>query len=142
MSRLLTENDFRDALVLQIIKEYGREQREHVTAGRPPASSCRVRHCSQVNCVKRRCHYCKIQGNVRWTQRKCHDCLHSPALCQTAQRDCHSLWHEASFDVIRDLCFQKRSSSQTSSTTETASRGPGRPRGAKKRRKRRGRYRC
>ena len=47
-----TENDFRDALVLQIIKEYGRQQREHVTAGRPPASSCRVQHGSQVNCVK------------------------------------------------------------------------------------------
>ena len=38
--KLVTENNFRDTLVLQIIEKYGQEKRQHVTPGRPPASSC------------------------------------------------------------------------------------------------------
>ena len=37
--RTITENDYRDMLVLQIVAKYGREQRDIVTRGRPPKSS-------------------------------------------------------------------------------------------------------
>ena len=138
--KTVTENDFRDTLVLQIIGTYGREKQQHITHGRPPSSSCRVRHGSQLGPTKYRCQYCKVQGKTSWTHRKCLDCLHQPALCQTAERDCHSLWHQPSFDVIRNLWFSKKSNSSTSGSP--SARGHrGRPRGAINKRKRRGMYR-
>ena len=78
----------------------------------------------------------------------CPDCLHEPALCQTAQRDCHSLWHQPSFDTVRNLWFSKKTKSTSrtpgldvSAITMPAlqppstSRGRGRPRGAVNKRK-------
>lgn len=139
--KTVTENDFRDGLVLQIIQKYGREKRQFVTPGRPPASSCRVRHGSQLNHRKQRCQYCRIQGSTQWTQRRCCDCLHMPALCQTTQRDCHSSWHEPSFDVVRDVWFQKRNKTQNlMAAHEPSPRGRGRPHGAINKRRRRGQY--
>ena len=65
----ITENDFRDKLVLQIIAKYGREQREPVSMGRPPRSSCRVRHGSILYSVeeKKRCQYCKLSSKENFT---------------------------------------------------------------------------
>ena len=63
-SKTVTENDFRDALVLQIIQKYGQEKQQHITRGRPPVSSCRVRHGSKLHSCKQRCQYCKLQGKT------------------------------------------------------------------------------
>ena len=54
-SKTITENDFQDALVLQIIQKYGQEKQQRITRGRPPASSCRVRHGSKLHSHKQRC---------------------------------------------------------------------------------------
>ena len=47
--RPITENDFRDELVLQIIEHYGKNQREKVCPGRPSSSDCRVWHGSTIS---------------------------------------------------------------------------------------------
>ena len=109
--RLVTENDFRDELVLQIIERYGKDQREKVCPGRPSRSDCRVRHGSTISSSMGRCQYCKLAGQSLKTYRKCLDCLYAPVLCQTAQRDCHAKWHEPSFDNIRDLWFRNKEAS-------------------------------
>ena len=137
----ISENEFRDTLVLQIIEKYGREKRQQTTPDRPSASSCRVRHRSALFPVKERCQYCKLQGKVAWTKRKCPDCLFEPALCQTTKRNCHSLWHEACFDQVRNLWFSKKQRSVSRSADYSSSRGRGRPKGAKNKKKRRGKYR-
>lgn len=42
--KTVSENDFRDHLVLQIIELYGKHQREKAPMGRPPRSDERVKH--------------------------------------------------------------------------------------------------
>ena len=81
--KVISENDFRDALVCQIIYYYGRE-REKVSCGRPCKSDCRVKHGSVLFPLeqKARCQYCRMHSIVNWTQRKCPDCPNTPALCQ------------------------------------------------------------
>ena len=167
--RTITENDFRDTLVLQIIEKYGRNQREAVPRGRPPTSSCRVRHGSTLYSVemKGRCQYCKLSGKKNYTQPRCPDCLFTPALCQTHDRDCHGEWHKPTFDGVRTLWFDKQErkgsaitpqdsnsstsreqvtdsllDSSTSSSVPLLSHGRGRPRGSINKRKRRGAYRA
>ena len=136
----LTENDFRDDLVLQIIEEYGRHQQISTGIGRPYRSKCRVRHGSVLSSRKRRCQYCVLTGReVRLTQRKCNDCSFGPALCQTGERDCHALWHSATFDRVRDLWFAKmnrKSPTPPAHTPQLESvRKCGHPKGAKNKRK-------
>jgi len=111
--KLITENDFRDALVIQIIQEYGRGKRDVAKVGRPCRSECRVRHGSQVfgTAHKSRCQYCLLNGTTMWTQRKCVDCNFQPALCQVVGRDCHAKWHLPSFDEDRDLWFKRKNQS-------------------------------
>ena len=160
--RTITENDFRDMLVLQIIEKYGREQREPVTRGRPPRSTYRVHHGSTLTQDKGRCQYCKLSKKVNYTQRKCPDCPFAPPLCQTLERDCHSAWHQSSFDEVRALWLDKHENKSRSSaqSSETSSAGPsqaaststgapsassqsrrGRPKGSINKRRRRGNYR-
>lgn len=93
--KVISENDFRDALVLQIIFKYGRSQRGSTPVGRPPRSDCRVKHGSILfpPAQKARCQYCKMHGTISWTQWKCPHCSLLPALCQTVERDCHADWH-------------------------------------------------
>jgi hypothetical protein len=107
----ITENDFRDTLVLQIIDKYGRLKRDEPGPGRPCRSECRVKHGSKVFDVaqKARCQYCWLQGETKWTQRKCTDCKFRPALCQTLDRDCHALWHMPRFDERRDQWVKQKS---------------------------------
>ena len=103
------------------------------------AHLCQLVEFNMAHRVKQRCQYCRIHGCTQWTQRRCYDCLHKPALCQTTQRDCHSSRHEASFDVIRDLWFQKKNSTQTFAqelAQEPSPRGRGRLCGAINKRKR------
>ena len=46
--RIISENDFRDSLVLQVISEHGRTKRQEPGPGRPCRSDCHVRHGSQI----------------------------------------------------------------------------------------------
>ena len=91
--RTITENEFRDILVLQIMERYGRDQRETVPRGSLPTSSCRVHHGITLCSVetKGRCQYCKLSGKKNYTQRRC---LFTPALCETHDRDYHGEWHK------------------------------------------------
>ena len=62
----ISENDFRDTLVLQIMFKYGRRRRGSTPAGRPPRSDCRVKHGSILfpPAQKSRCQYCKLHGTT------------------------------------------------------------------------------
>ena len=62
--RTISENDFRDELVLQIINRYGNYSTQDPTQrpGRPLRSDCRVQHGSVLGRSKRRCQYCKLTG--------------------------------------------------------------------------------
>ena len=110
-AKTVTENDFRDTLVLQIIEKYGRHKRGEPGPGRPSRSECRVKHGSKVFDVtqKARCQYCGLQGETKWTQWKCTDCQFHPALCQMLDRNCHALWHMPSFDDRRDQRIRQKS---------------------------------
>ncbi len=44
----LTENQFRDKLVLQIIVKYGMESQSSTSGGRAPVRACKVQHGSQL----------------------------------------------------------------------------------------------
>ena len=56
----ISENDFRDKLVLQIIEKHGRKRQEKKLVGRPPRCDCRVHHGSKIysSTDKVRCQYC------------------------------------------------------------------------------------
>ena len=74
----ITENDFRDMLVQQIIETYSCEKREPVTRGRPPRSTYCVHHGSNLTKEKGCCQFCKLNKKVNFTQRKCSDCPFTP----------------------------------------------------------------
>ena len=142
--RTVTENDFRDDLILQIIEAYGRHKQEAPSVGRPSRSECRVRHGSVLVSSKGRCQYCKLIGKgTNLTQRVCSDCLFQPSLCQTKDRNCHYLWHSPSFDGTRELwteCKQRKRAS-VPEAEQPPHQGRGRPKGAINKNKRRGNYR-
>jgi len=106
--RTITENDFRDHLVLQIIDSYGKLQRSEPSLGRPPRAPERMKHGSCIYPLKERsrCQYCRIKGVQNWTQQKCLDCEFHPALCQVQERDCHLEWHKPAFDEQRSCWFR------------------------------------
>ena len=145
--RTVSENDFCDELVLQIIDEYRKHSTPDTQPGRPSHSDCRVRHGSIFSTSKWRCQYCKLVGKpTRLTQRKCPDCIGEPALCQTSKFDCHSMWHSPSFGGACSLWFTHNESKQqqqsTASGTDTTEnigvvREPGRPRRSINKRKHR-----
>ena len=114
--RTISENDFRDTLVLQTIKLYGWTKRNEPGPGRPCRSDCSIRHGSRIfdESQKAQCQLCQIQSKTNWTPQKCMDCPFQPALCQTVSRDCHHKWHLASFDAIREHWIAKRQSGQAS----------------------------
>ena len=144
--KAVTENYFQDALILQIINRY-RHQPHHPTTPVPqtipPPSECRVRHGSILTSRKERYSYCQFISQKSWTSRHCIDYPHSPALCQTAKKDCHALWHSAEFDISRSIWFSKRLTTRPSTTPPTSlatgtSRKRGRPAGSTNIIKRRG----
>lgn len=81
--------DFRDKLVPQIIDKYGRSKEKK--SGRPPLDQSHVKHGSKLfsSTDKSRCQFCRLHGQVNWTQCKYPDCLFLPVLCQTQEWDCH-----------------------------------------------------
>ena len=122
--RSVSENDFCDELVLQIIDKYGKHSTPDTQPGRPSRSDCCVRHGSIFSTSKQRCQYCKLVGKpTRLTQRKCPDCIGEPALCQTSECDCHSMWHLSSFGGAHSLWFthyeSKQQQQSTASGTDT-----------------------
>ena len=50
--RTVSENDFRDELVLQIIEKYGKYQSQNAQPGQPSRSECRVQHGSTLSLQK------------------------------------------------------------------------------------------
>ena len=96
--KAITENCFRDGLILQIIERYHAQpiadQCTPVSVTTIPAAhECRVRHGSTLTPHKDRCCYCQQNSQQSWTFQHCLDCPFSPALCQIAKRDYHALWH-------------------------------------------------
>ena len=81
--KAITEYDFRDQLVLQMISLYGKNRREKVSLGRHPQAEARIKHGSFVFLIEQRsrCQYCYKKGVISWTQRKCKNCNFQPALC-------------------------------------------------------------
>ena len=61
--KTITENDFKDHLVLRIIESYGKLQRRPLL-GRPPRAPERIKHGSCIYLLKERsrCQYCRIKG--------------------------------------------------------------------------------
>ena len=142
--KAITENCFRDALILQIIERYRAQpladQCTPVSVMTIPAAhECRVRHGSTLTSHKDRCCYCQQNSQKSWTFRHCLDCPFSPALCQIAKRDCHALWHSPGFDIQRSLWFSKRLTRPSTPLLPAAgTRKRGRPAGATNKAKRRG----
>lgn len=142
---VLTENEFRDRFIFEIITKYGAEKRPIERAlrpqRRPVSAAIRISHGSRLYPVtqKSRCVYCFLHNTVSYTQRKCPDCLDTPALCQTSDKDCHSSWHGSTFLVIRKLWYDKKAKS-SSTETNTSSKSRERPKGSINRKRRRGDY--
>ena len=106
----MSENQFRDKLVLEIISLYGTEKRPSKVSKRR-VTTCKVHHGSKLYPAnqKAKCLYCHLHNAKNFTQRKCPDCNLVPALCQTVERDCHSAWHSDTFAVVRKLWYEHRS---------------------------------
>lgn len=139
-----TESYFRDQLVHQVIQQYG------VQSPSPSTSliiGYRTLHGSKAfeYSQRSRCAVCKVK-----TTRRCPDCPFTPALCQTATKDCHSIWHSEQHDCLRSAWFVNKRARTTSHramhSTQTVSsatvshgsslkRRPGRPKGSGDKRK-------
>ena len=142
--KAISENNFRDAPILQIIERYRVQSTSHhcrpvSTTSLPAPHECRVRHGSTVSTRKERCCYCQQNGQKSWTSRHCLDCPFSPALCQTAKKDYHALCHSHEFDMQRSLWFSKRLARPSTPLLQAGgTRKRGRPAGATNKMKRRG----
>ena len=151
----LSENQFRDKLILEIISSYGVTKRSSGGAAVSPVyATCNIHHGSKLYQAseRARCVYCYLHNSRNFTQRKCPDCYLMPALCQTTERDCHTAWHSKTFGVIRQLWYEHESnrasnqvSTGASSSTQgtgasSRTRGRGRPKGSMNRSKRWGNY--
>ena len=131
----------RDEFVLKIIRKYGIDTRP-LERQLPHTSSSQIRisHGSRLYPVteRSRCIYCYLHNKINFSQRKCPDCLYSPALCQTNERDCHTSWHSSHFAVIRRLWYDKQEKKTTKQVTGMKRRG--RPKGSINKKRRRGNY--
>ena len=129
-ARIQTESQFRDKVVLSIIRLYTPAPEPHFN---PP--EYRVRHGSKAGGIRRRCCYCS-----RITSRQCPDCPFGSVLCQNATRDCHGQWHLPAYDAKRHMWFRdQRQRLQTPVLPEIPAKRRGRPVGTtdKKQRKKR-----
>ena len=106
----VSQTQFRDILVQQIITKYG------ITS--PDPGSFAVVHGSQFreDTTKRRCAYC--QSNQ--TQRYCPHCPYEPSLCQVSERDCHSIWHREASSKLRKRWFKNHARSHARNQTPPA----------------------
>ena len=127
-----TESDFRDQLVLQVIKKFGNS---HPVLNAVPYRIC---HGSKAFMYSQRgrCVLCKTK-----TIRRCPDSPFSPPLCQTSSKDCHGLWHSESYDSLRKSWFVEQLAKRTphqqrKMPISSSKRGPGHPKGSKDKRSR------
>ena len=148
--KAISENKFRDALVLQLLAKCRHQSDPPATdsisssiSELPEPQQCRVQHGSTIGPQRARCTYCQQGGITSWTSRRCTDCPFIPALCQTPQRDCHGLWHSPQFDISRSMWFYKMLPRQNVKrvTSVQKSINRGRPVGAINKKRRRGLYR-
>ena len=104
----ITENQFRDLLVLKIISTYGK-QRCLISSNYRKLPLFKIYHGSKIYPLEEKslCVYCKLHNSRSATQCKCPDCPLNPALCQTVEKDCHSEWHSDAFSMIRKLWYEK-----------------------------------
>ena len=102
----VSENVFRDKLILEIISSYGAEKRQQ-TIPSSRRTSFKISHGSQPYPMEERakCVYCHLHNARNRTQRKCPHCPLVPALCQSVDRDCHRAWHSDTFSTIRKLWY-------------------------------------
>ena len=132
--RTCTESEFRDALVLQMLDNFGTGT-SFTTSTTDTANSFQIRHGSTPSSMQSRCIVC-----VNKATRFCPDCDYTPYLCQYTGRDCHQLWHSPSHAQSRSKWFRKRRKSIA--TALSLSRGTstrtkrGRPPGRKNKQKR------
>ena len=147
----LSENQFRDTLILQMIEKYRAPHPQSIPGQLPPIlilppHQCRIHHGSIIVAQRERCRYCAYKGDFNLTNRRCTDCPFVPPLCQTVSRDCHTVWHSPPFDTERSAWFSQmiaRTQSGPSMSTPLqplGSKRRGRPSGAINRRRRRGKY--
>ena len=102
-SAVLSENQFRDLLILDIIQKYGLQKTKGSRRSSSNTLHCKISHGNTLHPTKARCVYCGLHGKYSLTQRRCSDCHLQPALCQIMERDCHSHWHSKSFMRIRNF---------------------------------------
>ena len=139
-----TESYFRDCLVHQIIQQYGVQNPSPSNA----LISYHTLHGSKAF------QYSERAAGVLYVKWRCPDCPFTPALCQTATKDCHSIWHSEHHDCLRTAWFISRRARTTghramplsradlSATVSNKSlkRGPGRPKGSGDKRKKKKRW--
>ena len=83
--RVLTENEFRDQFILEIILQYGIERRPIEKSPRRPkrsvSAAIQISHGSKLypSNKKSHCVYCYLHHTKSYTQRKCPDYLLTPA---------------------------------------------------------------
>ena len=141
----ISDNQFRDALILQLIDKYRVLPSSACSSTTVPKQEvlapekCRIQHGSTPTSKQLRCSYCSHHHKTSWTSQRCPDCPFQPALCQTTTRDCHTEWHSANFDVARCIWFSKMLGSQSHRSRTPKRRG--RPARAINKKKRRGFYR-
>ena len=142
--KVLSENEFRDQFILEIIAKHGVETRpiKHQPPRCPMSANIRISHGSSLfpSDEKSRCVYCYLHNTTSYTQRKCPDCLFTPALCQTSEKNCHAAWHGSTFSVIRRLWYNTQMDKEERKQ-QSGARPKGRPKGSINRKRRRGNYR-
>jgi hypothetical protein len=129
----VTQTEFRDRLVQEIIETYGRRAID--------PEDFAIAHGSQFrsDAIKRKCAYC----HSNQTKRYCPDCPHNPSLCQVSERDCHTIWHHNSSFRVRKQWFknQTRTTGNRTSLAQLPTERRERPTGSSNLKKRRGKYR-
>jgi hypothetical protein len=134
----ITNNNFRDNLIQQIIKTYTLTERNPtplpVSEPRLQASIT-ISHGSCFSEERKQCSLCQVNKTLRI----CPDCPNQPHLCQVVGRDCHRSWHGPASSQKR-----RRWTSNKGRVLKLAVRAmkqAGRPKGSNNRKKRRGNYR-
>lgn len=132
----MTENEFCDTFILEVISKYGTERRPTERQSQPRqrqyATAIRISHGSRLfpSSEKSRYVYCYFHNTVSYTQRKCPDCLDTPPLCRRNEKDCHTAWHSSMFSVIRRLWYDKKNSNRNTTEESTIAKPRGRPKGS------------
>ena len=126
----LSQTQFLDRLVQQIIEKYGKRT--------PDTDDYTIMHGSQFRTGKiRKCAYCHTGRTFRF----CPDCSYEPSLCQLPERDCHSIWHQQATSRTRKHWMRNQARGHSNKQTpDVTAPKQGRPAGSTNLKKRRGQY--